>query len=136
MFTTTEAHIPLVCGQQTNNSLNQTHYRKLEKLPVCKHMFAVPTNHLLVQAHKHTDARGRKSRPTALMHSHTQGAVDSPVTATALQQGECCSQRETLSHTGRAQGHLVHRFHRKTTPNSNKSPETRLGGQGVCDSNS
>lgn len=77
------------CGLwAANNSLNQTHYRKLEKLPVSKHMFVVPTNHLSVQAHKQTDARGRKSGPRALLHWTAHSAVDSPVTATALKPGQ------------------------------------------------
>lgn len=109
VFTTTEAHTPhVVCGQQTNNSLNQTHDRKLETLPASKHMFVVPTNHLSVQQ---TDARGRKSGPTALIHRNTHHAAYSP--ARLLQQPcsqasrekqECCIQRETLSRMAGPEG--------------------------------
>lgn len=61
VFTGTEAHTAhVVCGQQTNNSLNQKHFRKQEGLSVRKPLFIVPISHLSVHSHKQTDARDRK----------------------------------------------------------------------------
>lgn len=89
VFTTTEVHTPhVVCGQQTNNSLNQKHLRKQEELSVSKHTFMVPINHLSVGAHKQTDARDRK-----------QGTQYSPYWTTSRCNYNPVTSRQPRNHT-------------------------------------
>lgn len=71
----------MVCGQRTNNSLSQKHFRKQEELSVSRHVFAVPINHLSEHVHKQTDARGRKSGHTAPALLKQSRCSHNPVTS-------------------------------------------------------